>query len=180
MDHRNYGSLNLDIFSYATCVTSEQSFPILSKKIAMTEFFTLSETQQRLLDACKAKAAYPSLFLFSLAREHSVPFSPLQGACKWPATEREIVRPSAGRGRKCRLDEAAEKIIAETVLEFQSCGTPLDRSCMLDLARTYVKTLPNSIRERLDFKDDRPGRAWLSGFMERHSNLKLRASNELE
>ena len=100
----------------------------------MGEFYTLSEEQQRILDACNVKSSSPSMSLRSISWKHAVPYSLLRRACKRSATEKAILQTSDGGRRKFRQDKAAERIISDIVLEFQANGTPLDRNCVLDVA----------------------------------------------
>ncbi len=52
------------------------------------------------------------------------------------------VAASKGRGRKQRLSMDEEKLIADAVLEFQHNGTPLSWASILNLAMTFITTLP--------------------------------------
>ena len=58
--------------------------------------------------------------------------------------------------------------------EFASKRTPLSRECVLDLAKTLFETLPKVRSSSLGFKENRPGKDWLFGFIIRHPELKLK------
>ncbi len=107
-------------------------------------------------------------------------FSALQRAVKTNATSFSIVAASKGRGRKQRLSIDEEKLIADAVLEFQHNGTPLSRVSILNLAMTFIKTLPAERRQSIEFKDDRPGDDWLGAFLKLSEGLVLKTRANLE
>ena len=73
-----------------------------------------------------------------------------------------------------------ERMIADTAIEFQSNGTPLDRNSPLDLARTYVDLLPIDRQKSIGFRANRPGRNSLSGFLKRFPELCVKSTVSLE
>lgn len=107
-----------------------------------TQFLTLSDTQKRLLSAVKERMSNPQRSLRELCRKHNVSYGRLHRALKQPPTGAGILEASSGRGRRRRLTPAGEELIKETIIEFQSNGTPLDRRSVQDLVQEYVKTLP--------------------------------------
>ncbi len=110
----------------------------------------LTDRQRRIIDA-KHEYGNNGGSIRSIASVHQISFSALQRAVKTNVTPFSIVAASKGRGRKQRLCMDEEKLIADAVLEFQHNRTPLN------LAMTFIKTLPAERRQSIGFKDDRPG-----------------------
>lgn len=87
---------------------------------------------------------------------------------------------NSGRGRKQGLTNEEEQIIVDAALELASNGTPIDKHCFLDLAKTFISNLPSERRAKLSFVNDRPSKFWLESFFKRHSELTLRKSVAIE
>lgn len=75
-----------------------------------------------------------------LGSKHYVSFSRLQRAEKGGSSEKEVLEASNGRGRRQRLTQEEEKMIADCIVQFKENGARLDRECLRDLAQTLVKT----------------------------------------
>lgn len=144
----------------------------------------LDDAQCRLLAALKeladADRTSTPTSLRHVAGKYRVPRTTLQRARVRPASAAAVLAQSAGRGRKRRLHAAEEELIAGTILEFQSQGTPLTRDLVLDLTQTFVGTLPAHRRRTLQFRDNRPGYTWLRGFVTRFPYLTVKSTADLE
>lgn len=172
------GSEVCDTFSSFTDANS--IVPYMAKK----KVFTLSQRQKRLLNALKELRelrdnAMPTNMRV-IAAKYEVLYISLQRVSKKQANESTILQQSDGKGRKARLTNEEEKIIADALLEFQNRGTPLDRQCLLYLAHTLIETLPEHRRKLLGFRDDRPGKAWINSFLSRDPVLTLQRRVSLE
>lgn len=149
--------------------------------MATNRTVALSDEQARLLAACQDLAANGTRSsLRSIAEKHNVPRTTLKRHSSGPATVAGILERTFRRGSRQQLSTDEESIIAETVVEFQNHGTPLVRSLVLDVAATFVQTLPLSRRSKIRFKNDRPGMKWLRGFLNRYPQLKVKTTAQLE
>lgn len=146
----------------------------------MSDATTLTDKQERIMAAVKEKKDDPSLTLVSLSKKYNVARTTLRRACNTEGNGSAILQMSAGRGRKTRLRTEEENLIANAILDFQNNGTPLARDAVRDLAQTFVNTLPPARRLAINFHDDRPGRDWLSSFLQRRSDLTLKSRVNLE
>ena len=141
---------------------------------------TLTDRQERILAACVEKGQNSGLSVHALSIKHKVPYTTLQRAVKSAPTASAVLAASAGCGRKKRLDDHDENIIADTIIEFQANGTPLSRSCVMDLVQVYVRSLSGDRRAACAFHNDRPGKKWLLNFLKRHPNLHIKSSVNLK
>ena len=82
-------------------------------------------------------------------------------------------------GRRRRLSEAEERILADAAREFAQRGTPLSRQCLADMVREFMLSLPVARQLEVGFKDNRPGKDWLKSFCERYS-FNVRRGQPLE
>eukprot|EP00171_Calliarthron_tuberculosum_P004067 IDg4067t1 len=144
----------------------------------------LDDAQCRLLAALReladAEMVSNPKSLRSVASKFGVPRTTLQRARRRPATTAAVLAQSEGRGRKRRLHLAEEELIAGTIIEFQNRGTPLTRDLVLDVTQTFVRSLPAERRQKLHFRDDRPGYIWLRGFVSRFPHLTVKTTTDLE
>lgn len=84
-------------------------------------------------------------------------------------------KPFSGRrGKQLALSDEEERVVVESLKEFASNGTPLSRHDVMDLIAMMCASFPTSRRARLPFKDGRPGKRFLSGFIRRHPDLALK------
>lgn len=144
------------------------------------QFLELSDAKQRLLRACEEKRDNVSLSLRLLCSKYQITYGTLHRALQRPATAAAILEASCGRGRRTRLTHAEELIIKDTVYEFQSNGTPLNRSVVMDVVQEFVRTLSIQRRKLIGFRNDRPGREWMKRFVARWPELKLQCAVNLE
>ena len=63
--------------------------------------------------------------------------------------------------------------------DFEFCGTPLSRSCIFELVKTYVDFLTISRQEQINFRINRPGKDWMRVFLKRY-NIRLKSPQIIE
>ena len=75
---------------------------------------------------------------------------------------------NARMGRPPLLTEQEEKSVVEALLHFADCGVPLCKSDVQEAIAFMVSSFPEARRMSLSFKNGRPGRAFMRGFLKRH------------
>ena len=71
-------------------------------------------------------------------------------------------------GRPPLLSEQEEKSVVDALLHFADCGVPLCKADVQEAIAFMVSTFSEARRRSLPFKDGRPGRAFMRGFLKRH------------
>lgn len=87
------------------------------------------------------------------------------------------IRPvDAKPGAPTVLTMQEERTLADWIIQLGKSGFPVTKIQLLDSVTMLIKNLerPNP------FKDGRPGRAWLQGFLARHGEISLRIAQSLQ
>ena len=115
-----------------------------------------------------------------LAQAQNVTIASISRAMNHDVTEAAMLQASDGRGRRQRLISEEENLICDAALEFHNNGTPLSRSCVCDLASALITTITPERQQKLGFYQNKPGKKWLSYFLDRHSELTVKRRLSLE
>lgn len=88
---------------------------------------------------------------------------------------------TARAGRQTSLRESEENVIIELLADRADSGNPLFRQEVVEVAEAIVEKLPVIRKNKIPFKNGRPGKDRTSLFVERHPSVKLgRSSNNEE
>lgn len=120
-----------------------------------------------------AKDKGQNFTLVSCASKHHVALTSLHRVVRRPAIANTILETRLRKGRRNNLNEKEESLIVEACFNFQQNGTTNDRNCFKDLDQTFVETLPETRRGKMNSKNSRPGDKWLRSFLSRNDKLSL-------
>jgi hypothetical protein len=108
------------------------------------------------------------LTIYSAAKKHSVPETTLRNRLKSDETKKH--------GREKVLSDEHENNLIDWALHNAKVGCPLSLDTFMEAAGNLSKL--NEDREKR-FKNEKPTRTWLAGFMKRHPELSFRKPEAL-
>ena len=135
---------------------------------------SMKQTVKRLHAAIQAVRG-KTLCLRAASRHFKVPYSTIRDNLK---VQNGTVRN--GRGRPPCLNTGEERLIADAILECADRGFPMRKGDIQDMVHVFVGRLPFSRRSRLPFKHGRPGSDFITGFLRRHPEIRMRRRAALE
>lgn len=93
---------------------------------------------------------------------------------------RHVAGPIQKNGRPTALTTAEEALLRDALLEFADNGTPLSRQSVQDVVAHFVNRLSPDRQNSLPFREGRPSKHFVSNFLKRHPELKLRRRAAME
>ena len=131
----------------------------------------------RRLTAAMQATENRTLSIRGAAKRFTVPYSTLRDRLVSVASGSHVSKPP---GRRPCLSSGQEKMIEDAILDCADRGFPLSHADIADMVQVFVLRLPKHVRERLPFKNNRPGPDFVRSFLKRHSKIRMRRRAALE
>ena len=138
---------------------------------------TSVNARTRRLEQAIQAVMHDGMKLHPAARKFHVPYSTLQRRVDAVRCGRIIKKKP---GRPPCLGGHNENLLVSAILDCAGRGFPLSMSDISDMAQLIVSRMPESQRNRLPFRENRPGPEFVRAFLKRNKNIRMRRRAPLE